>query len=296
MVARQLHADEWGDCVVDASLSLVRRQPKFGPAQRRRAALIAGSIAFHVAILAPLAMRWFEPPMPRLDEDPDVPIYLEIEPRPLLRGETARMPKPIAQAASTAPAMGQARSDPSALPRTQGQTEAPPSAPNPRITAGAANNPSAASAADAWQVTPETMRAAVARSLRLGAAGCRAMDGRLTQAEQQVCDERFNEAAGRAGPLGPRTLNASEARREAGFARDGARALAEYERQRRPLSGGVGIVGPGECPGSNLGAGCAGAHLDPAIRQGATSVGNPGLGSNQRAPSRPAMRPIPGQE
>jgi hypothetical protein len=118
------------------------------------------------------------------------------------------------------------------------------------------------------------------------------MDGRLSAGEQALCDERFNEAAARAGPPGPRTLNASEARREAGFARDGAQALAQYEARRRPLSGGVGIVGPGDCPGSNLGLGCAGAHLDPALRQGATTVGNPGLRSNDTIP----MRPIPGQE
>jgi len=285
-----------GECVVDASVNLVRRRPALTQAQRRLTVVLAGSILFHLAILSPLALRFFEPDEPRLIDEYEMPIYLEIEPRPLLRGETARTPRPISQPSDTSPAMGQARADPRTSRGPQGQTGAAPSATSPRIVGGAAGSAPAASSADAWQVNPETMRAAVARSLRLGAAGCRAMDGRLTPTEQQLCDERFNEAAGRAGPLGPRTLNASEARREAGFARDGARALAEYERQRRPLSGGVGIVGPGECPGSNLGAGCAGAHLDPAIRQGATSVGNPGLGSNQRAPSRPPMRPIPGQE
>ncbi len=118
------------------------------------------------------------------------------------------------------------------------------------------------------------------------------MDGRLSPGEQALCDERFNEAAGRAGPLGPRTLTPGEARREAQFARDGARALAQYEARRAPLAGGVGIVGPGDCPGSNLGVGCAGAHLDPAMRQGATTVGNPGMRSNDLTP----MRPIPGSE
>jgi len=92
------------------------------------------------------------------------------------------------------------------------------------------------------------------------------MDGRLNPGEQALCDDRFNAAAGRAGPLGPRTLNASEARREAGFARDGAQALAEYEARRRPLSGGVGIVmSSPDCVGGNLRSTCAGAHLRPGF-------------------------------
>ena len=44
------------------------------------------------------------------------------------------------------------------------------------------------------------------------------------------------------------------------FAREGARRLAEWEARRRPLSGGVGVVGPADCVGSNFGTGCAGAH------------------------------------
>ena len=47
--------------------------------------------------------------------------------------------------------------------------------------------------------------------------------------------------------------------------------MQRYEAQRRPLSGGVGVMPPQECPGSNFGVGCAGAHLDPSMRQGATT-------------------------
>lgn len=276
--------------MADAAFSIAKMSRLAGPAGRRRALVLGASLAFHALILVPLALRLFETTnVPAFDTRPP-PIYLELEPRPLLAGETARQPT-FARAPldETAPARSAARV--SERVPTLKDDEDLPTAPAPRIAATApAGSPPAGDAA--WRVTGESLGAAVARSLRTGAAGCRMMDGRLSPGEQALCDERFNEAAGRAPPLGPRTLNASEARREAQFARDGARALAGYEARRRPLSGGVGIVGPGDCPGSNLGAGCAGAHLDPALRQGATTVGNPGLGSNDLTP----MQPVPGSE
>ena len=64
-----------------------------------------------------------------------------------------------------------------------------------------------------------------------------------------------------------------------------AQSLAAQTRlaaaQRAPLSGGTGVVGPGDCPGSNLGMGCAGAHLRDVpgvdVRQGAeTPIRQPG--------------------
>ncbi len=258
------------------------------PAGRRKAAILLGSIAFHVAVLTPLALRMVDPAdAPAFDATPP-PMFLEMEPRPLLEGETGREPT-FARTAETAPALAAATTaEPTPSLDDEDDVPAPPS---PRVAAGAPSG-SPPAPADPWRVTPETMRAAVARTLRTGPAGCRTMDGRLSPGEQALCDERFNEAAGRAGPLGPRTLTPGEARREAQFARDGARALAQYEARRAPLAGGVGIVGPGDCPGSNLGVGCAGAHLDPAMRQGATTVGNPGMRSNDLTP----MRPIPGSE
>ncbi len=276
--------------MADAAFSIAKISRLAGPAGRRRALVLGASLAFHALILAPMALRLFETTTaPTFDTQPP-PVYLELEPRPLLAGETARQPT-FARAPldETAPARSAARV--SERVPTLEDDEDQPTAPAPRVAAAApAGSPPAGDAA--WHVTGESLGAAVGRSLRTGAAGCRTMDGRLSPGEQALCDERFNEAAGRAPPLGPRTLNASEARREAQFARDGARALAGYEARRRPLSGGVGIVGPGDCPGSNLGAGCAGAHLDPALRQGATTVGNPGLGSNDLTP----MRPVPGSE
>ena len=250
--------------MVDASPSFARRRPTFGPVMRRRIGALAASVLFHIAILTPLALRLFEPPLARPHLADDMPVFLEMEPRPLLPGEVARVPAPAPARTEPTPTLGDLTAERSTAPAAPGQSEAMPSPLSPRIAAEAPAD--APATVDPWQVTPETMRAAVARSMRLGAAGCRTMDGRLSPAEQQLCDERFNAAAGRAGPLGPRTLTASEARREAQFARDGAAALAQYEARRRPLSGGVGIVGASpDCPGGNLRGTCAGAHLRPGF-------------------------------
>ena len=251
--------------MVDASVNLVRPRPSFGPVQRQRAALLAGSVLFHVAILTPLALQLFEPPVVRNDLTFAPPVFLQMEPRPLLPGEATRKPAPSAAARDAAPTLGEVQAGRVVVPLSPGQSEAPPSPPAPRLTANApAERPPAS--VDAWRVTPEGMAAAVARSMRTGAGGCRIMDGRLTASEQALCEERFNEAAGRAGPLGPRTLTPSEARREAQFARDGAQALAQYESRRQPASGGSGIVGASpECVGGNLRGTCAGAHLRPGF-------------------------------
>lgn len=276
----------------DAGLKTPVQARWLTPVRRRNLGVFALSTLLHAAVLTPIGLGLLSDRAEPIVVPPP-PLFLDIEPRPLLTGETARVPAPASATTSreTSPRFGESVPALPRPPRPDEEEDDLPSSPTPRP--GSPAPPGTPSApAGAWTVVPEGMAAAVGRSLRTGAGGCRVMDGRLNPGEQALCDDRFNEAAGRAGPLGPRTLNASEARREAGFARDGARALAQYEARRRPLSGGVGIVGPGDCPGSNLGAGCAGAHLDPAIRQGATTVANPGLGSNDPEP----MRPIPGQE
>lgn len=261
-------------------------------ADRRRVAVLTGSVLLHAAILGPLAWGLFAERPQILHNAYQPPIFVDIEPRPLLDGETAREPTLAATAArETTPTLGETVPSINRERTREKDEEDQPTTPNPRI--GVAAPPGAPPASeDSWRVTPESQAAAIGRSLRTGAAGCRTMDGRLNPGEQQLCDERFNEAASRGRPIGPRTSTPSEQRRDAQFARDGAAAIAQYEARRRPLSGGVGILGPADCPGSNLGVGCAGAHLDPAIRQGGRTVGNPGM--RQERPD--AMRPIPGQE
>lgn len=242
--------------------SLASRRP---PADRRRAALLAGSVVLHAVVLAPLALGLFTDRQPVFSDSYETPVFVEMEPRPLLQGETAREPEFAAsEALEVVPTLGE--SVPSIARdrlREKEDEDDRPTAPAPRIGSPLVGAPPAS--ADPWQVRSESMAAAVGRSMRTGAGGCRIMDGRLSEAEQRLCDERFNEAAARAGPLGARTLTASEQRRDAQFAREGAAAIAQYEARRQPLSAGAGTGITPDCVGGNLRGTCAGAHLRPGF-------------------------------
>ncbi len=251
------------------------------PPDRRGAAILTGSIALHALVLAALALRLFEPQRADPPVVPTPPIFIEIEPRPLLEGERARLPSP-APAATAAPET-RPLTGPTVIVRAPALTpedeedDDRPSPPAPRLSAGASGAtdtgaPSSAASSGAWQVRPEGLGARVGRAMRLGAGGCRIMDGRLNPTEQAICDEEFNAAAAAGRPIGGRTLTPGEARREAQFAREGAAALRSYEARRAPLRAGVGVVTSGEGVGGNFGAGAAGAHLDPSFRDGADNL------------------------
>lgn len=238
------------------------------PDRRRRIFILAGSAVLHVGIFSLIGLGLFQTRLASWSVD-DTPILVQIEPRPLLKGEAARVPSP----SRTQPTETRTLSDPSAqvaAPRKPDDEEAP-SAPAPRVAAGVSGPGAAASsapgAANPWTYTPETQAAAVSRSLRTGTGGCRIMDGHLSPSEQALCDDRFQAGAieaARRHPLGGRTQTASEQRRNEEFARQGAAALARYEELRRPLAGGVGIVlSSPDCPGGNLSGSCAGANLPP---------------------------------
>jgi hypothetical protein len=107
----------------------------------------------------------------------------------------------------------------------------------------------------------------MARSLRQGLPGC-ASPELLNEMERRNCRDEFARRGAGAAPI----TGTGNPERDAAFAREGARRLAQWEAQRRPLSGGAGVVGPADCIGSNFGTGCAGAHLDPSMRQEAPSV------------------------
>ena len=144
-----------------------------------------------------------------------------------------------------------------------------PAAPAPRLANPAPGAPSAAASgvngiSDAWRVAPEGQGGRNARALRTSPAGCPSTRV-LRPGEQAVCDDRFNARAAEGAARGPIT-GSGNAERDARFAREGAREMQRYEAQRRPLSGGVGVVGPADCPGSNFGTGCAGAHLDSSMQ------------------------------
>ena len=232
------------------------------PDERRRAAILAGSVGLHVLVLAAIGLGLLETRR-EIFVDPDSPIYLRMEPRPLLKGETARPPAAARAAPQTQPLTRPMNSLDAS---SSAQDEDTPSPPAPRAAAGVSGSGvSAPSEANAWTYTPETTAAAIGRTLRTGTGGCRIMDGHLSAAEQALCDDRFQAgaiAAAHRHPLGARTQTASEQRRNEQFARDGAAALRAYEERRRPLAGGVGIaVASPDCVGGNLLGTCAGAYL-----------------------------------
>nr|WP_303705999.1 hypothetical protein [Brevundimonas naejangsanensis] len=266
------------------------------PSGRRRAATIGVSVLIHGLLLAPLVFQTVRP-APNLVTTTLAIVYLDIEPRPLLPDERPRLPAvapapapqvrpagPVSR--ETAPALSAAERPAPLAPRLA--REAPDGAPAPP----------GAQAADPWQVTPESQAAATARALRTSPAGCRSTE-LLTRAERALCDERFNERAAEAAARRP-IAGSGNSERDARFAREGARELQRYEARRRPLSGGVGVLAPQDCPGSNFGTGCAGAHLDSSMqmdssrnvqtrRDGAPASGRPMTpgAAGPREPMRP---------
>ncbi|MGH7028492.1 hypothetical protein [Brevundimonas sp.] len=203
-------------------------------------------------------------------------------PTPAPAPAPARVPAPVPVPVPAPPAAAE-RAAPAPAPviairpRKKDEDEARdglPAAPAPRIANPAPGAPSAAASgvdgiSDAWRVDPEGQAGRNARALRTSPAGCPSTRI-LRPGEQAICDERFNARAAEGAER--RTITGSgNAERDARFAREGAREMQRYEAQRRPLSGGVGVMPPQECPGSNFGVGCAGAHLDPSMRQGATT-------------------------
>ncbi len=278
--------------MVDASLlnGLGRR-----PEVRRRAVILVGSVALHALVLGLIGVGLLET-RPEQTVVDDRAVYVEMEPRPLLDGETARVPRSAPARPADAPPLTRSLSRLFAPPRLKTEDEDRPSTPSPRAPgAPAAGAPAPPGEANPWSYRPESLGAAVGRTLRLSPGGCRTMDGHLGETEQAMCDERFNADAAEAGrrhPPGARTLTPSEQRRQDAFAAEGRRALEQYEARRAPLGSGGGNVKSGECPGGNLGIGCAGSFLDPSMREGATSTIRQG---GNKAPGD-QHRPLPGHE
>lgn len=263
------------------------------PDKTRRAAILAGSVALHALVLGLIGLGLLET-RPDTTVIDDQAIYVEMEPRPLLNGETARIPRSAPARTVDAPALTRSMITDAMSPKQQDEDR--PSPPSPRAAGvPAAGAPAPPAEANPWSYRPESLGAAVGRTMRTGAGGCRIMDGHLSPTEQAICDERFNEAAAEAGrrhPPGARTLTPSEQRREARFAAEGRRALEQYEARRAPLTPGSGNVTSGDCVGGNLGIGCAGSYLEPSMREGATST------IRQRGNKAPSdqHRPLPGHE
>lgn len=231
--------------------------------QWRRPAIVAASLGLHALVLGFIGLRAMDldAPPPRMERV----VYVEIEPRPLLPGEVARVRPPPDRPEAPSQALPDTgapapRTDP--FQRLQDEEDRPA----PRLTAPGAPAPPADVGTAPWRVRPETMGDRVGRGLRTSPVGC-ASPHLLSPAERAICDDRLGERAAAAAPI----EGAGNPERDARFAREGRRALAEYEARRRPLSGGIGIVGPQEGPGGNFGMGVAGAHLDPSLRPDSTT-------------------------
>lgn len=226
----------------------------------RKAGLAAASVTINTALIAALAYTTLGIRNRKSSVQPP-PIYLDIEPRPLLPDERPRPPvvsppvaKPnVARSASSAPSS--ARAPQAQVPLLVQDRPAPL---RPRLAVPAPED--ALPPPDIWRVDPANREAAMARSLRQGVIGC-ASPERLSEVERRNCRDDFSRRAAAAPPI----KGTGNRERDTEFARQGARRLQQWEAQRRPLSGGVGVVGPADCIGSNFGTGCAGAHLDPSF-------------------------------
>jgi hypothetical protein len=229
----------------------------------RTPAILIGSAAAHAVVLGVLGLRavqmdaWTGPERPV--------VLIQIEPRPLLRGERPREPVLAAPQETETAAERRASTESASSPVRREDEEDVPGAPVPRTPAAGAPGPSAAEQGidDAWRVPGAPTGRQVGRSLRGSMIGCDVMNGRLSAGEQAQCDESFNRAAGAAPPIG----GSGDAGRDARFAAQGARKIEAYEGRRRPLAGGTGLGEHGDCPGSNFGTGCPGRHLDRGWRR-----------------------------
>ncbi len=231
---------------------------------RNRALLgvVGASLILHLIVLGVIGMRT------GLDMSghpaPPQPLYIRIEPRPVMPGEVLREPPlTVIEQPREAPAMG--REIRLRAPERDEEEE------RRRLEAlrlPARPDAAAQGVEPRWRVGPEGAGDQVARALRSSGLACSRPRRNMTPAERAACDERF-AGAGDTPPI----RGSGDPERDEAFARQGRANIARYEAQRAPLSGGTGVVGPADCPGSNLGMGCAGAHLRDVpgvdVRQGA---------------------------
>lgn len=224
--------------------------------------MATASVAINAGLIATLSLTALGIDAPPSAPDPR-PLYIDISPRPLLPNERPRpamqTPEPVAMSASRD--AGGIDAAP-----TNRVASAPDSRPTPiRPRIAASPPPGAPAPPDAWTVNPNDHAGAMSRVLRQGLIGCTTPQ-QLNAAERAHCREDAMRRGMTAAPI----TGTGNPERDAAFAREGARRLAEWEARRRPLSGGVGVVGPADCVGSNFGTGCAGAQLNSSLAPDST--------------------------
>lgn len=254
----------------------------------RKPAIVAVSVLGHVAIFSYLGLRSLGLTIPDLLQDDPI-VYVQMEPRPLLPGEVARVrPPPERPRDVDAPALPGSLTADRTLPfRDPTEDEDAPAPPAPRLGAVAPGAPAPPPGVEGWSVRPETMGDRVGRGLRTRGPGC-SSPGLLSPAERAICDDRFGQRAAAAPPV----AGTGNPERDARFAREGAQRLADYDRRRLPLSGRPGVTLSDDCGGanaSNLGFGCAGAHLRPEFQQDREATLNQHLGGDRGDPTAPRL-------
>lgn len=190
--------------------------PGPGPADRRRAAILVGSVLLHVAVLALIGAGLSNA---RFVPSTGAPIYLEMDPAPSIAGITrTRSPK-----TAPVPTDVVARRTPASV------TETPSTAStltNPAPEELALPTPAAATTATPLVRPAPSLRAPSLRAL------CRGRLDLLTAQQQAACDNQFAQTAARATRIAG-TVNPE---RDARFAAEGDAALDAYERRRAPLN------------------------------------------------------------
>ena len=202
----------------------------------RTPTLLALSIALHLLVLSPLALRLFGPAFVDRVALPDLPIDIQMEPRPLLPGEARRTPVPPADRTRVAPGppVRATASTPSTTGATSDETSAPglgPSLPAPRTVAQTPPDaPAPTGDGSAWPAVPRDtdLAARIGASLGRGTGGCRNLSG-ATPEQRAACDQTFADVE-----VG-RVTRTDNPRRDAQFAALGNQALAEYESRRAPI-------------------------------------------------------------
>lgn len=220
----------------------------------RRPVGLGVSLLAHVLVLSFLAWPRPAPDLPLVDPEP---IFLDIEPRYLLKNETPR-PRVLLTPQQMHPAASGAQASALPFPLNRDDDTPPPRVISPEAAAAAQ-----AQGVDPWRVRPETTDDRIAQALRGGAPGCAMLRGQMSTVERARCEQRLAQGMENA----PVIRGSGDRERDARFAQEGAQALAMYEYRRAPLAGQSGVVGPADCVGSNFGIGCAGAHQDPGFRQ-----------------------------
>lgn len=185
---------------------------RLGPVtDQRTVAILIGSVALHVGVLAVLGLRAVSPDL--FATEPYRPILLDIEPRPLLRNEAARRP--------------------ALLPSSAGlQARRPIDAPLvPHIAAATPHTAPASPTQTAPVGPPPASRddANIRRALRNSALGCRL--GRSNMGDQEDCERAVALTTANASSI----MGTGDAARDARMAADSADALANYERRRATL-------------------------------------------------------------